>query len=312
MGVVIDVFTIALQNGAIYALIALGLALVFKATKVLNFAHGEIGTSSAFVSLLIMQSVLGEGGFLSNPDNPGTFTGAQLLLTVIPAVIAGALLGIGTKLLLDRIKNATPVLTLVATIGVALLMVSVQVLSFGVTGDSFPRFIAGNAFSLPGGNIPISWHTIIILVVLGTAAALLAIFFKTPYGVALLATSQDPFAAELQGVNVKAMTLSAWGMAGALAALAGLLAGGVFEQLTPGLLLTTFLIPAFTGALLGGINSMPGAVLGGLLLGLVVTTANQINSSFSLNLPGPPAIAVLLSLLAVLLFRPRGLLGTEA
>lgn len=311
MSVVIDVFTIGLQTGAIYALIALGLALVFKATKVLNFAHGEIGTSSAFIALGVM-TLLERGGILSNPDRPGLLTGGQLLLAIIPALLTGAIFGVGTKLLIDRLKNGTEVLVLVATIGVALLMVAIQIKVVGVDGDNFPRFIGGNAFTLPGGTIELSWHTLIILVVLGIAAALLAIFFKTPYGVALLATSQDPFAAELQGINVKAMTASAWGVAGALAALAGLLAAGIFESLTPGLLLTVFLIPSFTGALIGGINSMVGAVVGGLILGLVVTAANQINSSLSLNLPGPPAIAVLAALLVVLLVRPRGLLGTEA
>ncbi len=310
MGVLIDVLTIGLQTGAIYALIALGLALVFKATRVLNFAHGEIGTSSAFIALAVMK-LLNSAGILTDPENPGFLTGPQLLLAVIPALVTGAALGVLTKLLIDRLKNATPVTTLVATIGVAVLMTALQIVFVGVEGDRFPRLIGGNAFTVPGGNIPISWHTLIILVVLGASAGLLAVYFKTPQGVALLATSQDSFAAELQGVNVSAMTTSAWGVAGALAAAAGLLGAGVFNQLTPGLLLTTFLIPAFTGALLGGITSMVGAVVGGLLLGLVVTAANQINSSFSLGLPGPPQIAVLAALLLVLVFRPRGLLGSE-
>lgn len=311
MGVLIDVLTIGLQYGAIYALIALGLALVFKATKVLNFAHGEIGTSSAFVAFGVM-SLLDRSGILNDPERPGFLTGPQLLVAVIPALLIGAVLGLCTKLVIDRLKDATPVTTLVATIGVAVFLTAIQIVVIGVEGDSFPRFIRGNAFTVPGGNIPVAWHTLIILLVLGIAAALLALYFKTPYGVALLATSQDPFAAQLQGINVKAMTASAWAVAGALAGMAGLLAAGVFEQLTPGLVLRDFLIPAFTGALLGGITSMVGAVVGGLLLGLVVTAANEINSSLSLDLPGPPSIAVLVALLLVLVFRPRGLLGTEA
>jgi branched-chain amino acid transport system permease protein len=311
VGIIIDVITIGLQTGAIYALIALGLALVFKATKVLNFAHGEIGTSSAFVAYLVMVG-LDNAGILGSADAPGTLTGLQLLVAVVPALLAGAILGVITKLVLDRLKNATPVTTLVATIGVAVFMTAVQLKIAGAEGFRFPRFVEGNAFTVPGGNIPISWHTLVILVVLAAAAGLLAVYFKTPPGIALLATSQDPFAAELQGINVKAMTTSAWGVAGALAGAAGLLGAGVFNQLTPGLLFVTFLIPAFTGALLGGITSMVGAVVGGLLLGLIVTTANQINTSLSLGLPGPPQIAVLAALLLVLLLRPRGLLGTEA
>lgn len=302
MGVILDVLTIGLQTGALYSLIALGLALVFKATKVLNFAHGEVGTSSAFVALVTMQ-------ILAGPD--GELTGGLLLIATIPAIIAGAILSVATKFLIDRVKNATPVTTLVATIAFAVLMTAIQVVIFGVEGDRFPRFVNGIAFTVPGANIGLEWHTLIILTVLGGTAALLAVYFKTPYGIALLATSQDPFAAELQGVNVRAMTTSAWAVAGAMAAAAGILGAGLFNLLGPGLLLTKFLIPAFTGALLGGITSMPGAVVGGLLLGLITSTANQINTSLSLGLPGPPQIAILGALLLVLLLRPRGLLGSE-
>jgi branched-chain amino acid transport system permease protein len=312
VGIVLDVVTIGLQTGAIYALIALGLALVFKATRVLNFAHGEIGTSSAFVAYLIMTALDGCGPFAGGSTEPCSLTGGQLLVATVPALIAGAVLGVVTKLVIDRLKDASAVTTLVATIGVAVFMTAVQLKVAGAEGFRFPRFIEGNAFRVPGGNIPISWHTLVILVVLGIAAGMLAVYFKTPPGIALLATSQDPFAAQLQGVNVKAMTTSAWGVAGALAAAAGLLGAGVFNQLTPGLVFLTFLIPAFTGALLGGITSMVGAVVGGLLLGLIVTTANQINTSFDLGVPGPPQIAVLAALLLVLLLRPRGLLGSEA
>lgn len=307
MALLLDVVVIGLQTGAIYALVALGLALVFKATKVLNFAHGEVGTASAFVALAVMQAVqalgVGDGERL---------TGLHLLVAVVPAILAGGVLGILTSLLLRRLADATPVTTLVATVGVALLLVAGQIVAFGVEGERFPRFVEGNAFTLPGATVPLSWHTLIILGVLAGAAAVLAAFFRTAPGIALLATSQDPYAAELQGVSVRAMSMIAWGVAGALAGVAGLLGAGVFNQLTPGLMLSAFLIPAFAGALLGGITSMVGAVVGGLALGLIVAGANQLNQSLSLNLAGPPQIAVLAALLLVLLLRPRGLLGKEA
>lgn len=310
MDVLINIVVIGVRTGAIYALIALGLALVFKATKVLNFAHGEIGTSGAFVALAVMEGLRGLG--VLTGDNPDQLNGGQLLVALIPALLAGALLSVAVKMVLDRLKDSSPVTQLVLTIGIAVFLTGVQAKVWGVTGDSFPRFINGNAFTIPGSTIPVDWHTIVIVVVLGAAAALLAIYFKTPYGVALLATSQDPFAAELQGVNTSAITTSAWAVAGAMAGAAGLLAAGVFNLLGPGLLLRAFLIPAFTGALLGGLTSMVGAVVGGLLLGVIVATANQINLTLELGLPGPPQIAVLASLLLVLVFRPRGLLGKEA
>lgn len=306
MGIFIDILVIGLQTGAIYALVALGVALVFKATRILNFAHGEIGTSSAFLALVLMH--YGLRPLFGVED----LTGLHLLIATAPAILLGAVLGLLTSVLLGWLKNATPVTLLVTTVGVALFMVGMQIYIGGAQGYRFPRYINGNAFTPPGGTIPVSWHTLIILLVLGGAAVALAAYFKTPPGVALLATSQDPYAAELQGINVGLMTGTAWAVAGALAAAAGLLGAGVFEQLTPGLMLSTFLIPSFAGALLGGINSMPGSVLGGMLLGIIVATANQLNASLQLGVPGPPQIAVLLALLAVLLFRPRGLLGTEA
>ena len=95
MGVLIDVITIGLQTGAIYALIALGLALVFKATKVLNFAHGEIGTTAAFIAYWVMTALDG-AGILVNPEAPGTLTGQELLVDVVPALLTGAVLGVVT------------------------------------------------------------------------------------------------------------------------------------------------------------------------------------------------------------------------
>ena len=128
-------------------------------------------------------------------------------------------------------------------------------------------------------------------------------------GTLLLATADDSFAAELQGIPVEQMRAMAWGAAGALGALAGVLGAGVFESLTPGLVTSTFMIPAFTGVVLGGITSMPGAVLGGFALGIVSQAAIQVVTSFNLDVPGPPQLAVFVVLLAVLLVRPEGFLG---
>ena len=108
------------------------------------------------------------------------------------------------------------------------------------------------------------------------------------------------------------MRTLAWALAGVLGALAGLLGAGVFASIAPAFMTSTFLIPALTGAVLGGLTSMVGAVAGGLLLGIVVSAANQINRSFELGVPGPPQVAAIIVLLVVLLVRPRGLLGKEA
>lgn len=314
MGTVLDITVIGLQEGAIYSLVALGLALVYKATKVLNFAHGGIGSTAAFIVLLAMV-----GGDLE----AGVVSRSAMLWSVPLAMLVGALMGMGVNGALARLRQAVRVTPLVATVAIALLLVALQLGIFEARGRRFPRPLAG-APCLEGGaggecvrqltvgGVIVPWHTLVILGVLAVTAGLLTLFFRTRPGVALLATSQDPFAAELQGVSVRGMTMVAWGLAGALAAVAGILGAGVFNQLTPGLMLSTFLIPGFTAAVLGGMTSMVGAVIGGLVLGIVVAGGNQLVQSLELTVPGVPQAAVLLVLLLVLLLRPRGLLGREA
>lgn len=319
-----------LQTGAVYAIVALGIALVYKATRVLNFAQGAFGTVPAFLVLMI---VLGFN--LEKEVDPATVSVLEMVGATVVAMIAGAVLAIIVNLgIVRRLASASPVTSLVATAGVTLFLIAGQIILFEVRSRKFPRFIDGAprgldlgpiclattneggvcAGDLSIGGIVVPWHTLIVLLVLAVAAILLAIFFRTPPGVALLATAQDPFAAEIYGISPVGMSTIAWGMGGALAAIGGVLGAGVFEQLAPGLMTSTFLIPAFTAAVLGGINSMPGAVVGGMLLGVTVALANQVVLRFDLTstLPGPPQLASFVVLLLVLLFRPRGLLGKEA
>jgi branched-chain amino acid transport system permease protein len=298
---VIEVLIFGAQRGAVFALVGLGLALVYKATRILNFAQGELGTLPAFVALLVMT------GFETTGDEAADR--GLLLPATLLAILAGAALGVGLYLLVIRpLGKVSPVTSLVATAGVALLLTTVEINLFEARARRFPRPVAGG-FRLVGTDVIVDWHTLVILAALAAAALGLAAFFRSSPGVALLATAEDPYAAELQGVPVERMRALAWGAAGALGALAGVLGAGVFESLTPGMVTTTFMIPAFTGVVLGGITSMPGAVAGGFLLGIVSQAAIQIVTSLDLDVPGPPQLAVLVVLLGVLLVRPQGLLG---
>ena len=300
MGFILRILVFGLQAGAIYALVAIGLALVYKATGILNFAQGELGTIAAFGAFMVLA-----GGL----DAEASESKFRLILATIVAILVGAALGVLVNTLVVRhLATASPVTSLVATVGVALFLASVETLVFETRARNFPRYIDGG-FRLPIANVNVPWHTIVILAMLGVVAALLAAFFRTPYGIALLATAQEPFAAELQGVPVALMRTIAWGGAGALGALGGLLGAGVFESLAPGLMTATFLIPAFVGAVLGGIGSLVGSAVGGLIVGASVALANQLVRSLEIDVPGPPQIAVLAVLLAVLLFKPNGLLG---
>lgn len=307
LGDVIEVIVFGVQTGAIYSLVGLGLALVYKATKILNFAQGALGTAPAFVAYMVMI------GFSLSEDNPSV-NEDLLIPAILVALVAGAILGILLNLLVIRqLASASPVTSLVATVGVVILFSSVQIIVFEPRARAFPRLVDGG-FTIPAIDVPVTWHTFVALFFLTVTAVMLATFFRTPPGIALLATAQEPFAAELQGVPVARMRTMAWGAAGAMGALAGVLGAGFFESVSPGFMTTTFLIPAFTGVVLGGITSMVGAVVGGFLIGITASAATKLVLVFDISdkLPGPPQTAVLVVLLAVLLFRPRGLLGKEA
>lgn len=301
---IVEVLVFGIQRGAIFGLVGIGLALVYTATRILNFAQGELGTVPCFVAFLVMN------GFSATGDAEADR--GLLLPATLTAVVVGALLGVLLYAAVIRpLGKVSAVTSLVATAGVALLLTSVQINIFEARARRFPRPVNGG-FTIPGVDIVVEWHTVVILAVLAGVAVALASFFRSAPGVALLATAEDPFAAELHGVPVERMRALAWGGAGALGALAGVLGAGVFESLTPGLVTSTFLIPAFTGVVLGGITSMKGAVVGGFALGIVSQAAIEIVTSFELDIPGPPQLAVLLVLLAVLLVRPQGLLGRAA
>jgi branched-chain amino acid transport system permease protein len=324
-------FTLAngIQVGAVYALVALGVALVYKATRVINFAQGVFGSMPALLALWVWL------GF----DLSGTSArpGPLAFLTVaLGAVIFGAALAVLINtVVIRRLADAAPVTSLVATTGVALLIIAVQAVTFEVKTRSFPRLIqdAPGGFaigpfcfaersdgecltegSLAFGGLIVDWNTILILGVLAVVSISLALFFRSPMGIALLATAQEPYAAELYGVSPQAMSSLAWGIAGGFAALAGILGGGVFETVFPGYMTRDFLIPALVAAVLGGITSMVGAVLGALLVGVVFSLASQIVVTFGLTgtVPGSPQLAIFAVLVLTLALRPRGLFGKEA
>lgn len=304
----VEILVFGLQNGAVYSLVGLGIALVYKATRILNFAQGELGTVPAFVAWWLL------AGFPMGAFDAATASSNLLLLIVatLVAVLVGAALGVGMNVLVvRRLASAAPVTSLVATVGITLLLTSMQIIVFEPKRRNFPRFISGG-LDLPGINIVVPWHTFLTIAVLAGVAVLLAVFFRTTMGIALLATAQEPFAAELQGVPVDRMRTLAWGAAGALGGLAGVLGVMFFEGVGPGTVTSFFLVPAFTGVVLGGITSMTGAVVGCLILGVTAQAATKLVSVFDWSVPGPPQVAIFVVLLAVLVIRPRGLMGSAA
>lgn len=327
---IIEVAVSGVQTGVVYALVAVGIALVYKSTRVLNFAQGEIGTVAAFVVFL------GLGNFNREVALESAYPFMTMLGWTLVAIVVGAVLAVAINLgVVARLADAAPVTTLVATIGVALLLGGLQVLYFRAVPRPFPTFTEGAPAGLELGPLclatrgeggtclgsegvlviggaNITYQFLLTAAVLLIVAIGLATFFRTQVGIALLASSQEPYAAQLQGVSLTAMSALAWGTAGAFGAVAGVLAAGAGESIYPAFMTSTVLIPAIVASVLGGITSVPGAVAGALLLGLVQAYANQLVLSNAWSVPGPPQLATFMVLLLVLLLRPRGLFGKEA
>ncbi len=278
-----------------YGLLAVGLVLVYKGARVFNFAQGEFGTVAAFVMFGLVEG-------LKLPYAVG----------IVGGLVAAVLLGlIVERLVIRPLFNASRVTVLVATIGVAFLIIQTTIL----VAKPEPRVLqpiiaadATNPISLFG--VAVLPQQLIVVGVLGALAVLLALFFsRTNLGLAVLATSQDSLATRIVGISVTRMSRFIWGFAALLGGIAGVLQApiGIF---TPGFMTATSLVPAFTAAVLGGMTSLPGAFVGGLLVG----AAQNVGIFYlqELGVPGASELTVFSLLLLALLIRPQGLLGREA
>lgn len=289
--------------GCGYGLFALGIVLVYKANRIFNFAQCEIGAFGAFIALC---SVKGLGFF---PKWPWP-------VAVLLGLVAGTLMGlIAERLIIRPLFRASRATLLVATAGLALALASLEALILGTNFDVLPNIGGPSHFALFGklsdsNSYLYGWTQIATVLALVGAALAAVAFFRTRYGAAVLAVSQDPTAASVVGIKVTRISALVWGIAGFLGAVAAIvtLAGKPF---IPGgesgfYTGTGPLILAFTAAALGGMTSLAGAFVGGLALGVIEqVAANYMPAS----VPGGSAIVVFGVLLVVLLARPTGLLG---
>ena len=307
---------IGIATGATYGLVALGLVLVYKGSRVFNFAQGEFGTVAAFTVYVLVEQV------------------TSVKVPYFVAVLAALLVAVGVGLLMERaivrpLMNSPRVTLLVATIAFALFAVGMQIVLFLPEAKVLRPIIAatdseGNPQGIELFNYFLEPQSLIVIGVLATLAVVLGYFFsKTDLGLAILATSQDSFATRVVGIGVERTSRFIWGSAAFLGAIAGILYVPISGTLTPGAMTTGILIPGFTAAVLGGMTSLPGAFLGGIVIGCVQSLANWAGNTYSLTIdgtmkplqtiiPGLPDVAIILVLLLVLLARPQGLLGSEA
>lgn len=289
--------------GSIYALVALGLVLIYKSSDVVNFGQGEMAMFSTYIGFAIMGLLLGVNVSKPNAELPSKLDWGTFLIALIGALAFAAVMGLVIeRFLLRPLMKASVLSQVMATIGIATLLYGMASWLWKAEPRSYPRVEAVVGPPLKVGDIAVTREDLTFLGVGLVAALLLFVFFRyTMVGTALRAIAQNPFAARLMGINVGRLNGLAWALALMLAALAGILAAPKL-QLDPGTM-TYIAVNAFAAAVLGGITSLPGAIVGGLLIGI-------IDNLVGFYLPdGLRATIGFLIIVLVLTIRPNGLLG---
>lgn len=274
--------------GSVYAIIALGYTMVYGIAKMLNFAHGDVIMIGGFVVFTATSSA-----------------GMNPLLAVALSIVVCTLLGIVIeKVAYKPLRNASPLAVLITAIGVSYLLQNVALLLFGANPKSFTSVVKVPALNLAGGKLIISGETIVTIVSCLVIMIGLTLFMKTKPGQAMLAVSEDKGAAQLMGVNVNGTISLTFAIGSGLAAIAGVLLCSAYPSLTP----YTGSMPgikAFVAAVFGGIGSIPGALLGGVILGVIEILSKAYISS---QLSDAIVFGVLI---IVLLVKPTGILGKK-
>ena len=275
-----------LSLGSIYAIIALGYTMVYGIAKMLNFAHGDVIMVGAYIAFCGLQ-----------------YWGLSPVLAILVAMVACTILGITIEGLAYRpLRQAASLAVLITAIGVSYLLQNIALMIWGANPKSFPTtFINGSSIRL--GQLNISTATIITILANVVIMIGLTLFTsRTKKGKAMRCVSEDRGAAELMGINVNRTISLTFAIGSALAAIAGILLCSSYPILQP----TTGSMPgikAFTAAVFGGIGSIPGAMLGGILLGVIEIFGKAYIST---ELGDTIVFAVLI---IVLLVKPAGLLG---
>lgn len=275
--------------GSIYAVIALGYTMVYGIAKMLNFAHGDVIMVGAYIVFALT-----------------SYAGVNPYLALVISMAACTLLGMAIERFAYKpLRGASPLAVLITAIGVSYFLQNMALLIFGSQAKSFTSIVNLPALTLAGGKITISAETIVTIIVSLIIMVSLTLFVnKTNPGRAMLAVSEDKGAAQLMGVNVNATISLTFAIGSGLAAVAGVLLCSAYPTLSsqtgamPG-------IKAFVAAVLGGIGSIPGAVIGGVLIGVIEILSRSYISS---QMADAIVFAVLI---IVLLVKPTGILGKK-
>jgi len=279
-----------LQTGSIYALIALGSTMVYGIVKLINFAHGDILMVGAYATLIAVSH------------------GMPLIVAIVLSMVLCAFLGVVIDFLAYRpIRKAPKISALITAIGMSFLLESLALIIFGanprvIDQKYIPTFLSNNN-KISIGFLSISMLTIFVIVVTSICMIALNLFIKnTKLGKATRAVSQDTGAAQLMGINVNKTIAITFAIGSGLGALGGALYAIVYPQIEPYMGMLPGL-KAFIAAVFGGIGSIPGAMVGGYVLGLLEA---YVKGSALTTWANPIVFGVLI---LILIFRPNGLFG---
>lgn len=270
--------------GCIYALAALGLVLIFKTTEVANFAHGEMAMLTTFVSYVFLTSY-----------------GFPYLVSLVLALLFATIFGLFVYFVfMKRVQSAPHLNQVVLTLGLFMVFNGVAGIIWGYQPSSFPEAFHGDPFEIGGVFISLNEIFVVILTLI-LMLGFFVLFRFTKLGLAMRAASQDTMASELMGIKVSGVFMGAWAIGTALGGIGGMMTAPV-TFLSPNMM-SEVLILAFAGAVLGGFISLPGAVFGGLLIGVI---ENLISYYIA---PELKIVFVFLLILIVLYIRPQGIFG---
>lgn len=275
--------------GSVFAIIALGYTMVYGIAKMLNFAHGDVIMIGSYVVFTSVNSL----------ELPAV---VSVVISVVVCIILGIVIeGVAYK----PLRQAPKLAVLITAIGVSYFLQNVALLIFGADTKSFQSVIKADPITFADGQLVISVETIVTIVACIIIVLVLSYFMKhSKMGRAMLAVSEDSGAAQLMGVNVNRTITVTFAIGSGLAAIAGVLLCSAYPSLTP----YTGSMPgikAFVAAVFGGIGSIPGALIGGILLGIIEIMGKAYISS---QLADAIVFGVLI---VVLIVKPTGLLGKE-